>query len=182
MLIASAVSISILALVFGGWVTHRRLRYNPAASCANCRSFIYPFFNQYAVSHDGWYPKGGETPMDSLAQLITNVRDVHFFTSHALQPKLIKYWEKNKTFSPEFCCYRYNEGLREDGPSDLIVMYYFKPTRWECNYHKCKELGRIVTQVSPIHSWKWIPENELCCFSKFFKRVLEVYPYHDFYS
>ena len=138
------ITFSLFILVISGWIIYQKPRYNYAASCANCRSFIYQFFDKYATSHDGWYPRGGKTPMDSLAKLIDEVHNVHFFTSHAFQSKLSEYWLKNKTFSSEFCCYRYNEGLREDDPSDFIMMYYYKPTNWECQSHKYSELDLVI--------------------------------------
>jgi hypothetical protein len=68
------------------------------------------------------------------------------------------HWEKHRTLSEEVPCYRYNEGLRLDNSSDLIVMYYYKPTRWECNIHKMKYEGRPV--MFGFHNWKFLPEEE----------------------
>lgn len=153
------IPIMLAALAFGGWVLYRRSVYNPAASCANCRSFIWHYFEEYAQQHDGWYPSGGTNPLDSLSQCVKEARDVHLFTSHA-QHGLTAYWEEHSTFSADLCCYRYNEGLGGDDPAGLILMYYFKPTLWECKSHRKKELGRPVSFVPPGHSWDWLPEAE----------------------
>ena len=117
---------------------------NYEASCANCRNFIKWNLLHYGKENDGWYPISGSTPLDSLAKCIKDEEDVRFFTSHAWAGDLKAHWRKHKTLSPEFTCYRYNEGLREDDPADLIVLYYYKPTRWECSQHKMKETGRPV--------------------------------------
>ena len=145
------------ALPFGRLVW-RRLHYNPYASCANCRSFIHWYLLDYAEKHDGWFPRGGKTPLDSLGQCITKPMDTHFLTSHALQKEAMEYWEKHRSLSEDVSCYRYNEGLRLDSSSDLIVMYYYKPTRWECNIHKMKYVGRPV--LFGFHYWKFLSEEE----------------------
>jgi len=136
----------------------RRQHYNPCASCANCRSFVHWYLRDYAEEHDGWFPRGGKTPLDSLAQCITEPSETHFFTSHALQKKAMQYWEKRRSLSEDVSCYRYNEGLRVDSPSNLIVMYYYKPTRWECNIHKMKYVGRPV--MLGLLYWEFLSEEE----------------------
>jgi len=136
----------------------RRQHYNPYASCANCRSFVKYYLLDYAQEHDGWFPRGGKTPLDSLGQCITKPMDTHFFTSHALQKKAMEYWERHRSLSEDVSCYRYNEGLRLDNSDDLIVMYYYKRTRWECNIHKMKYVGRPV--LFGFTYWKFISEEE----------------------
>lgn len=69
-------------------------------------------------------------------------------------------WEKNKTFDPEFCCYRYVEGLRADDPPDLVLLYFQEPTYWECSKHKQRELGRPVCLVGTVQVWEFLPEAE----------------------
>jgi hypothetical protein len=132
--------------------------HNNDASCANCRSFMRFHFSRYAEKHDGWYPRGGQTPLDSLAKGIDQESDVHHYASHARQAELLKYWREHKTLSKDLVCYRYNEGFREDDPSDLIIVYYFEPTLWECSDEKMKELGRPVMRI--FGSWEFLPEAE----------------------
>jgi hypothetical protein len=115
---------------------------------------------EYTQQHDGWYPRGGQTPLDSLAMCVRSTKDVGQFTSHALNKKHWKHWNDHRTFSPKFCCYRYNEGLRKDDPPGLILLYYCEPTRWECNEHKKDIVGRPVSFHPPGHSWDFIPEAE----------------------
>ena len=115
-------------------------------SCHNCRSFIDMYFHDYAETNGGWFPRGGVTPLDSLAKLIQHRHEVHFFTSHTLSPKLIKHWEQHHTFAPEFTSYRYNEGLNAHDPRGLVLVYFHQPTLWECRsiVHKRTNFGRPV--------------------------------------
>jgi len=153
-----AIAFGLLAAaVIGGYVKFTR---NSAASCANCRSFIHWQLDEYAIQHDGWYPKDGKDPMDSLAKCVGQAKDVHFFTSHAQAQRLAAHWKAHNTFSSNLCCYRYVEGQRTNDPEGLVMLYYWKPTRWECSSHKMKEVGRPVCFSPPGHSWKFIPEEQ----------------------
>ena len=147
------------ALGYGGyrrWQARDRLE----ESCANCRSFVRFYLSDYAEAHDGWYPRGAATPLDSLAQCVKTELDIHHFTSHALSEQLKAYWRQHKTFSPELTCYRYNEGLRSDDPSNLIALYFHRPTRFECTSpkHEQPHLGRPVMCIDS--SWTFLPEAE----------------------
>ena len=157
---AGMVVVVLAAAGFGGYAAYVRLTRNPAASCANCRSFIHWQLDEYASQHGGWYPKGGSNPLDSLAKCVGDAKDVHFFTSHAQAQQLVAHWEAQKTFSSNLCCYRYVEGLRTNDPEGLVMLYYWKPTRWECSSHKKKEVGRPVCFYPPGHSWEFISEPE----------------------
>jgi len=160
-LVRAAIAVVVLAAAgFGGYAAYVRLTRNPSASCANCRSFIHWQLEEYASQHDGWYPKGGSDPLDSLAKCVEEVKDVHFFTSHAQAKQLLGHWEAHKTFPSNLCCYRYVEGLRTNDPEGLVMLYYWKPTRWECSSHKMKEVGRPVCFLPPGHSWEFISEPE----------------------
>jgi hypothetical protein len=136
---------------------------NSQASCANCRSFVGVAIEEYLMDKkDRWLPRGGKTPADSLLLLNPYVKTgiAHHVTSHAMALKLNEYYQKHGTLTYDFMCYRYNEGLRKDDPQDLIVMYYFKPTRWECSYHNMGFLGRVVLDLSLSPSWNFISEAE----------------------
>ena len=157
----TAIVVAILAAAgFGGHAFHVRLTRNPEASCANCRSFLHWQLDEYASRHGGWYPKGGNNPLDSLAKCVGEVKDVHFFTSHAQAQQLVAYWEAHKTFSSNLCCYRYVEALKTNDPEGLVLLYYWKPTRWECSSHKMGKVGRPVCFHPPRHSWEFVPEAE----------------------
>lgn len=170
--IASALMVILgVALLTGAvtwwWKSDPERRWscfeNQHASCANCRSFVSVAIDQYLMERkDGWLPRGGKTPADSLLLLNPYVKGgiAHHVTSHALGPKLGEYYQKHGTLTYEFMCYRYNEGLRGDDPRDLIVMYYFKPTRWECCYHKADSVGRVVLDLDLDVAWDFIPEDE----------------------
>ena len=132
---------------------------NNSASCANCRSFIPGALEMYFdETQEEWHPRGGATPAASLNVLTKWLKGPHHFTSHALAGDLGAYHHQHGTLTYEFMCYRYNEGLRRDDPDSLIVMYYIKPTRWECNQHKGDFLGRNVLHTAG--GWSFIPEDE----------------------
>jgi len=155
------VSIAILVGVCCTVCSLRQRYRRDHESCANCRSFIDSALEQYLMERkDGWLPRGGRTPADSLTQLSPWLKGsgASCFTSHALAGKLHAYYEKHGTFTYDLMCYRYNEGLRENDPTDLIVIYYFKPTRWECSYHKKSVLGRPVMGLGSF--WEFLPEEE----------------------
>jgi len=161
---------SVIAAVIV-WVANRATDRNWAASCANCKSFVWVLLEDYAKAHEGWYPRGERSPMDSLAKCVTTENDVHFFTSHKLQPKLLRYWRKNRTFHADYTCYRYVEGLRNDDPDGLVLLYYREPTLWECKSHKMQEFGRPVALHPPDHSWDFLSEE------KFQKRLNDTHDY-----
>ncbi len=142
---------------------------NQMAHCPNCSSFLRIAMESYAGDHDGWFPKGGKNPLDSLVQLLKYENLVHVYTCHALAQQLRDNYKKTGTFSEEDCCYRYNEGLRAEDPDDLIVLYYFKPTRWTSHSSKGSILGRQVLSPSG-QVWSCIPEAE---FQERQKKTLE---------
>lgn len=132
-------------------------------SCANCRKFVRLLFREYSETHDGWFPHGGVTPLDSLAQCVQAEHEVHHFTSHALSKSLIAFWKEHHTFSPELTCYRYNEGIRADDENarpELIILYFHRPTFFECKspVHKQSQLGRPVMLTA--NDWTFLPEAE----------------------
>jgi len=140
---------------------HKRLKYNQHASCANCRTFMGFHLEEYADKHGGWYPRGGKNPLDSLAKCIPDFREVHLFTSHVLSRKAQDYWKATRSLSEEVCCYRYNEGLRDDDPYGLVVMYYYKPTRWLSWERKMDYLGRPVMRLPILaFGWRFLPEDD----------------------
>lgn len=156
-----AIALAVLAAVgFGGYAAYEKRVIQPASSCANCPSFIYWQLNDYAETNGGWYPKGGKDPLDSLAKCVNQAREVHFFTSHTQAQPLVAYWEKHKTFTADLCCHRYVEGLRTDDPGGLVLLYYWEPTRWECNLHKKSVVGRAVSFHPPGLGWDFLPEKQ----------------------
>ncbi|GDY20151.1 hypothetical protein LBMAG56_14960 [Verrucomicrobiota bacterium] len=158
-LLWTVVSLLLASASALGWWQFRT-RDKLDESCANCRKMIEVMLRQYARDHDGWYPRGGTTALDSLAKLVEYEHDVHHFTSHALSPQLIKYWKQHQTFAPDFTCYRYNEGLKADDLGNWVVLYFHQPTLWECNKHNHKgtALGRPVL-LSPGPSWQFLEEE-----------------------
>ena len=155
-----------VALVDGlGWVWNRaperRWGYfrNEEAFCHNCSSFLSRAMEFYADDHDGWYPRGRATPLDALGTLVEDY-DVRIWqmTCHAFAGDLQRHFEEHHQISPKFCCYRYNEGLREEDPDDLVVLYYFKPTVWESHSRKGQQLGRQILTTSGW-GWEFISES-----------------------
>jgi len=132
---------------------------NNEAFCHNCSSFLNWAIQLYADDHDGWYPQGRASPLDSLVTLIGDYDlRIEQLTCHAFAGDLQRYFQEHDAISPEFCCYRYNQGLRKEDPDDLIVLYYFKPTVWESHSKKGRQLGRQI--LTPADwGWKFIPET-----------------------
>lgn len=159
-----------MALLIGGglfWLYNlnpeRRLGCfrNQFASCINCRHQFVSALDQHLYkSGDKWLPRGGRTPADSLAQLCSDARLASCFTSHALSGALTQYYEKHGTLTYDLMCYRYNEGLRSDDPRDLIVFYYFRPTRWSSWGRKERFVGRPVMTLDITPAWQFISEAE----------------------
>ncbi|MBI3096849.1 MAG: hypothetical protein HYY93_01185 [Planctomycetes bacterium] len=130
-------------------------------SCFNCRNFTHFAFDQYASSHEGWYPRGGRDEWDSLARAFENEHDVHFFTSHVLARAAEAHWQSTRSLTEDLCCYRYNEGLREDDPAGLILMYYASAGDWECCCKRAGRRGRVCWRVNGSGTeWRWQFLNE----------------------
>lgn|GEM_PF-1526033 len=156
-----AIALAALAAVgFGGYAAYEKFVIKPSSSCANCRSFIHWQLKDYAEANGGWYPKGGKDPLDSLAKCVKQSHEVDHFTSHAQAQPLVAHWEKHKTFTADLCCHRYVEGLRTNDPGGLVLLYYWKPTRWAHSLHKTKAVGRAVCFHPPGLGWDFLPEKE----------------------
>lgn len=151
---------AILAGIGLTWVLLRALPQEDQA-CANCSSFIFRILESHAKTHEGWFPRGGRDEWDSLSRAIEEPDQVHFFTSHALQPSAGEYWAKTRSLSDEVSCYRYNEGLRLDDSVGLILMYYEKAGHWECMNHYMPDLGRVCLRLR-LHGshWEYLGEEE----------------------
>jgi len=137
-----------------------RSRAADAESCANCRSFIRGALAEYGAAHGGWFPAGGKDEWDSMAKCVVDEGMVHLFTSHALARRAEAHWRANRSLSEEVCCYRYNEGLRDDDPPNLVLVYFGTPTRWECSSHYVGKLGRPCLLTGAL-TWEWKDEEEL---------------------
>ncbi|MEW6303713.1 MAG: hypothetical protein AB1705_09595 [Verrucomicrobiota bacterium] len=159
-LFKGGVIAAVVAVGIGLFVAHGNSERKARESCANCRSFVHWLLDEYAAQHDGWYPKGGKDPLDSLAKCVKEPYQVRFFTSHAQAGRLVAQWEEKKTFSAANCCYRYVEGLRTNDPPGMVMLYSWQPTQWECSSHQMKEVGRVVCFHPPRHQWEFIPETE----------------------
>ena len=136
---------------------------NEHARCVGCGCFISSAMEQFLMEKkDGWLPRGGVTPADSLTQLSPWMPGggPGTFASHALSSKLYGYWKERGTLTYDYMCCRYNEGLRADDPQDLIVMYYYKPTRWADNESKRAFVGRPIMTLTLDRKWDFIPEDE----------------------
>ncbi len=128
-------------------------------SCAECRDWLPVALGRWAMSHDGWFPRGGRDQWDSLAKLVTDGDLAEAFTSHALAEKARRTWEETGSLTDEVSCYGYNEGLRVDDPGELIVCAYETPGKWECSVHVMKEEGRTCLVLSGrVLEWRFVEE------------------------
>lgn len=156
----------LVVLVIWWWNSDPERRWrcfaNQQAPCSNCQSFLVSALEQFAMDHDNCLPSGGSSPLNSLLQ-VTNYLGgrLHFFTSHGLAGRLQTSFDENGTLNPEFCCFRYNEGLSlDDRNTNLIVLYYYKPTRWYAWDSKWGYVGRRVADTSLSPGWDFVSEDE----------------------
>lgn len=162
--ITTVLLICIFAAIAGVWNRDPERRWscfrNEEAVCANCRSQLGGGFSMYAMDHAGWFPRGENTPLDSLALLVPEYYSDRpgIFTSHALASQLNTHYAEQKRLPENLMCLRYNEGLREDDPANLILLYGHAPTRWECSLHKKRGIGRPVMTLT--RSWEFLLEAE----------------------
>jgi hypothetical protein len=162
--LVAIISVIVVAAGFGAYYFF--VRHNPAASCVGCRAFVRLQLDIYGMKHDGWYPKDAGSPMRSLALAIADETEreqkslVHVFTSHALTRKAEAYYAEHRTFHEDYSCYRYNEGLKSTDDRDMILVYYFEPTRWEdiSPRRRANFIGRNV--LTAQCAWEFIPEAE----------------------
>ena len=163
-LISTVAVLALLGASLWWWnaVPERRLQFlkNQTASCANCRKQLGMSLRIYADDHEGWFPKGKASPLESLALLVQHDPQfqVRLLTSHDNQTPLELHWRDHQRLPEHLICYRYNAGLRMDDPPQLILLYYYKPTRWECSLHKKRQVGRPVMDV--YSSWTFLPEDK----------------------
>jgi len=161
------ISVPVLLVLVALWVYWFNPEWlpsgfrNDSARCVGCGCFISSSLDQFLMdADDGWLPRGGTTPADSLSVLVKWSGHAAVFTSHSLTPKLEKYFREHGTMHYDYMCYRYNEGLRADDPEDLIIMYYYKPTRWENSHRKRDFVGRPIMTFTTRSAWDFIPEAE----------------------
>jgi hypothetical protein len=144
--------------------------HNNDAACANCLGQVALALRMYSQEFNGHFPAGKEIPLDSLALLAEKgfLEQMNCYTSHALGQKLSQYYKLHKSIPENLCCYRYNEGLTESAPPDLVLMYYHKPIKWAYWGSPEKEIGRLILFVDG-HK-QFFPEYE---FNKLQKDTLD---------
>jgi hypothetical protein len=163
-IISTLVVLALLSASLWWWNANPERRFqflkNEAASCANCRKQLAMSLLMYSSSYDGWFPRGKASALESLSLLTQHDPQftVHVLTSHDKQAELMRQWSDPKRLPEDLICYRYNAGLRQGDPAQLIVLYYYTPTRWECSLHKGRQIGRPVMFVDS--SWTFLPEEE----------------------
>ncbi len=158
--------LSAATLTYGGFMwrhpdSRPGFMSNSYAQCLNCRSFVFSFFQDFAGKHDGWYPRGGSDPLDSLAQGLGTsaeaVMHLNIFTSHAQLGDLWLNWAKHHALSSEAMSYRYVDGLRFDD-GQRVLLYYDHPSHWAAIDNKFPFLGRAVMDTSG--NWDFVEESE----------------------
>jgi hypothetical protein len=157
-IICAVIILVILGIAFVIW-NHDPERDD--ASCDNCRSQISGMLGIYAEMHNKYYPIGDGNPLDVLVSKLelSKYGDVGWLASHNRWRELNDHWNKYHTVSEDISCYRYNQGLRTDDPGEMIIMYYFKPTRLDCESHIVNFTGRPILDIKCKY-WSFITEGE----------------------
>jgi hypothetical protein len=120
----------------------------------------------YASQHGGRLPEGGSTSLNSLVALerMGTITASDFAGSGRKQQlRMMEVFAREQGFPPELCCYRYNEGLSlEEGQRELVVLYFYKPTRWFAATIKMPLLGRpvLVLEGRRRLCWRFVQECE----------------------
>ena len=126
----------------------------------------------YTNEYEEYFPAGKATPLESLSLIFDpkgeDVALAICMASHANQPKLGTYYEKHQKIPEDLTCYRYNEGLTEAAPYNAVLMYYYKPIKWENWYTPSNKEGRLMLFVDG--HMKFHPEEE---FQKMQKATLD---------
>lgn len=143
---------------------------NNEAGCKNCLKQIGLALRYYSNENKEYFPAGKETPQKSLNLLFSSEGGnlASCMAAHSHQPELGKYYEKHRKVPENLSCYRYNEGLAESAPYDGVLLYYYKPIKWENWYTPSKDKGRLVLFVDG--HMKFLTEPE---FQKKQKATLE---------
>ena len=58
-------------LVPVGLIIYTKFRYNPTASCANCRRQLSLAMTVNAHDHEGWFPSGETKPLESIVKALS---------------------------------------------------------------------------------------------------------------
>ena len=145
---------------------------NDEATCIGCFTHVGLALRMYSYEHNGHFPAGKETPLESLNILFGDGEDISFasnMASHDQRPEFRQYYKNHRKIPEHLTCYRYNEGLIiESAPVDSILMYYYKPTKWSSRGRSKSELGRTVLLLDG--SFPFYPEAK---FQKMQKTTLD---------
>ncbi len=132
--------------------------------------FISGDFYFWAESHDGWYPKG--YPSSGAVFSILCEADappgvhpsIYLFSSRSDYAKAWKYYDEHHTLSDEVVFYRYNQGLHNRDPSDLILLYGKMASGWKFDLDKMDHVGRTIMNVGC--EWEFLTEEEFAARQK----------------
>ena len=149
--------ILVALVISAGWNFDPERRWgwfpNSHAHCAGCSTFLVFNLRDYVNEHDGWFPKGGATPFASLGQSLKEpaASQMSNYAGHPLAGAMWEHYSRHGVLSEEFSAYRYNEGLREEDPADLVLMYRRAPTKWVNRNYKGTKWGRNVLKPDLGH-------------------------------
>src|ERR1051326_449015 len=109
-------------LGYGCW----RWKYPYGYRCC-VSSLIHLDFATYAGDHDGWYPKGGATPLESLQKLCFEAAGCrHLAGFSGSEKKTVERLSSGGTLDETISSWVYYPGLREDD-EDLLSAQGIKP-------------------------------------------------------
>jgi len=87
-------------------------------------SCVVSALSVYAADHDGWFPRGGSDPLQSLAALCPDYAHPAMLAGLSGAPKTLKRKISNQEIlEDKDSSWVYNEGLRSDDAADLVLIW-----------------------------------------------------------
>ena len=117
------VGLLILAMVLAG-AGYGYYRYAfPYGWTHACDKVLSSALRDYALRHDGWFPRGEETPEASLSLLHPELRAETLHGKSCPIEKTRARLEAGLKLTPETCGWHYVEGLRNDDDKELALFW-----------------------------------------------------------
>ncbi len=112
------------ALVIGVWVIHHNHRY-PYGWSHCCDKQLFFSLQEYADGHNGWFPRGEESPEASLSLIYRqNPELVNLLRGKTVPEEMVRErLESGQLLTPETCGWHYVEGLRNDDNPALALFW-----------------------------------------------------------
>ena len=100
--------------------------------CEMCTMFIDGMYLRYKERQGKttWYPQHPEGECAALGLIITDENEAHMFGRYSTEAQQAQHYKIHGAISPALNPWRYIQGLKEDDPRDLVLMYSKQRTHW----------------------------------------------------